>query len=200
MKINQRLTSVLVGALVVLANLAACSSDDSTSSAPASRVSVRYSATVSAQLLDVANVLIRYIGDNGQVVSEQMSEPTWTKSVLLALPAKAGMSLQPTLKGPVAEGEYAISAMGVMDYDWLDADGQPLRAGLAEATPVMTGVFYADGVASYLNTIATSCQVARAFSSDYSVADVTINWGANTAAGSTQNTGISKEGATGDNR
>lgn len=110
------------------------------------------------------------------------------------------MSIQPTLTGPVSAGEYALSAMGVMDYDWLDAAGQPLRAGLAESTPVLSGDFCAEGVASYLNTIATSCHVARAFSQDYSVEDVSIDWGANTGDNSTQNTGISKEGATDDNR
>ena len=31
--------------------------------------------------------------------------------------------MQPTLKGPVAEGEYTLSAMGVMAYDWLDEHG-----------------------------------------------------------------------------
>ena len=42
----------------------------------------------------------------------------------------AGLSIQPTLKGPVAEGEYTLSAMGVMAYDWLDENGQKLKTML----------------------------------------------------------------------
>ena len=40
------------------------------------------------------------------------------------------VELGPTLKGPVAEGEYTLGAMGVMAYDWLDEKGQKLKTML----------------------------------------------------------------------
>ena len=43
-------------------------------------------------------------------------------------------------------------------------------------------------------------QLVRAFAKDYSVSDATITWGGNAGDDSTQGTGISDEGATGDNR
>ena len=51
----------------------------------------------------------------------------------------------------------------------------------------------------YINAIASKCQVARAFDVDYSVRPATISIGTN-GDESTQNTGISDEGATDDNR
>jgi hypothetical protein len=163
-------------------------------------VKVDYTATVSQQLLDVATVTVRYIGENGQVAQEQMSSTTWTKSVTIPLPNKAGLNIQPTLKGSVADGEYTLSAKGQVAYSWLDQDGQQLRAGATEKTPDMEAVFYADGLGQYLGAITANCQLARAFAKDYSVSDATITWGGNAGDDSTQGTGISNEGATEDNR
>jgi hypothetical protein len=163
-------------------------------------VKTDYSATVSQQLLDVATVTVRYIGENGQVASEQMSSPTWTKSVNIPLPAKAGLNIQPTMKGAVDDGEYKLSAKGQMAYTWLDQDGQQLQEGLTEYTPALEAVFYADGLGQYLGAITANCQLARAFAKDYSVSDATITWGGNADDDSTQNTGIDTTGATEDNR
>ena len=202
MKVNFKLMGMLLGGLVALGSLAACSKDneDSKPSTQASSVRVSYYANVSEELLDVANVTVRFIGDNGQVASEQMSETTWTKTVTIALPAKAGLSIQPTLKGPVAEGEYMIAAMGLMGYEWLDENGQKQKEGSPESTPVLGAELYASGVPSYINVIGTECHLERALDKDYSVKDTTIDWGTNTGDNNTQNTGISEEGATGDNR
>ena len=206
---NLKIMSMLLGGLMVLGSLAACGgSDDNTEPTPTpptptkvlTSVKVDYSATVSQQLLDVATVTVRYIGENGQVASEQMSSTTWTKSVTIPLPAKAGLNIQPTLKGSVAEGEYTLSAKGQVTYSWLDQDGQQLRAGLTESVPSMEAVFYADGLGQYLGAITANCQLARAFAKDYSVTDTSITWGGNAGDDSTQGTGISNEGATGDNR
>ena len=200
---------MLLGGLLVLGSLTACGGDDSTDTPPTpptppekvvTSVKVDYSATVSQQLLDVATVTVRYIGENGQVAQEQMSSTTWTKSVTIPLPNKAGLNIQPTLKGAVNEGEYTLSANGQATYSWLDQDGQQLRAGATEKTPDMEAVFYADGLGQYLGAITANCQLARAFAKDYSVSDATITWGGNAGDDSTQGTGISNEGATGDNR
>ena len=201
-----QIMSMLLGGLLVLGSLTACGGDDSTDTPPTppekvvTSVKVDYSATVSQQLLDVATVTVRYIGENGQVAQEQMSSTTWTKRVNIPLPAKAGLNIQPTLKGSVADGEYTLSAKGQVAYSWLDQDGQLLNAGATEKTPDMEAVFYADGLGQYLGAITANCQLARAFAKDYSVSDATITWGGNAGDDSTQGTGISNEGATEDNR
>ena len=199
--------NMLLGGLLVLGSLTACGGgDDSTDTPPtppekvATSVKVDYSATVSQQLLDVATVTVRYIGENGQVAQEQMSSTTWTKSVTIPLPNKAGLNIQPTLKGAVNEGEYTLSANGQATYSWLDQDGQQLKAGATEKTPDMEAVFYADGLGQYLGAITANCQLARAFAKDYSVSETTVAWGGNAGDDSTQGTGISNEGATEDNR
>ena len=210
---NLKIMSMLLGGLMVLGSLTACGggSDDEPEPTPTptptpqptrvvTSVKVDYTATVSQQLLDVANVTVRYIGENGQVASEQMSSTTWTKGVTIPLPAKAGLNIQPTLKGAVADGEYTLSAKGQMSYNWLDQDGQQLQAGITESAPLMEAVFYADGLGQYLGAITANCQLARAFAKDYSVTDTSITWGGNAGDDSTQGTGISNEGATDDNR
>jgi hypothetical protein len=201
-----KIMNMLLGGLLVLGSLTACGGDDSTDTPPTppekvvTSVKVDYSATVSQQLLDVATVTVRYIGENGQVAQEQMSSTTWTKSVTIPLPNKAGLNIQPTLKGAVNEGEYTLSANGQATYSWLDQDGQQLRAGATEKTPDMEAVFYADGLGQYLGAITANCQLARAFAKDFSVSDTTVAWGGNAGDDSTQGTGISNEGATEDNR
>ena len=204
-----KIMNMLLGGLLVLGSLTACGGDDSTDTPPTpptppekvvTSVKVDYSATVSQQLLDVATVTVRYIGENGQVAQEQMSSTTWTKSVTIPLPNKAGLNIQPTLKGAVNEGEYTLSAKGQVAYSWLDQDGQQLNAGATEKTPDMEAVFYADGLGQYLGAITANCQLARAFAKDYSVSETTVAWGGNAGDDSTQGTGISNEGATEDNR
>ena len=204
---NLKIMSMLLGGLLALGSLTACGGGDDdepeptpTPPTPAEKVltSVKtdYTATVSQQLLDVATVTVRYIGENGQVASEQMSSTTWTKSVNIPLPAKAGLNIQPTLKGAVAEGEYILSAKGQVAYNWLDQDGQQLSSGGTEKTPVMEAVFYADGLGQYLNAITATCFVARSFAKDYGVADTSISWGGNADGDTTQGTGIDTTGAT----
>ena len=205
---NLKMMSILLGGLLALGSLTACGGGDDddtpeptpTPPTPAEKVltSVKtdYTATVSQQLLDVATVTVRYIGENGQVASEQMSSTTWTKSVNIPLPAKAGLNIQPTLKGAVAEGEYILSAKGQVAYSWLDQDGQQLNSGGTEKTPVMEAVFYADGLGQYLNAITATCFVARSFAKDYGVADTSISWGGNADGDTTQGTGIDTTGAT----
>ena len=209
---NLKIMSMLLGGLLALGSLTACGGGDDDEPEPTptppptptekvlTSVKTDYTATVSQQLLDVATVTVRYIGENGQVASEQMSSTTWTKSVNIPLPAKAGLNIQPTLKGAVAEGEYKLNAKGQMSYTWLDQDGQQLSSGGTEKTPEMEAVFYADGLGQYLGAITANCQLARQFAKDYSVTDTAITWGGNAGDDSTQGTGISNDGATGDNR
>ena len=201
MKQNLKIMSMLLGGLLALGSFTACGSDSDDDPAPQpTSLRVDYSATVSQQLLDVATVTVRYIGENGQVASEQMVSTTWTKSVTIALPGKAGLNIQPTLKGAVAEGEYALSAKGQMTYAWLSQDGAQLKTGGSESTQTFDAEFYADGLGQYLGAIAANCQLARTFATDFTVATTTIGWGGNAGDDSTQGTGISNEGATEDPR
>ena len=204
---NLKIMSMLLGGLMVLGSLTACGGSDNDEPEPGplpqnnpTSVRVDYTATISQQLLDVATVTVRFIGDNGQVEQEQMSSTTWTKRVNIPLPAKAGLNIQPTLKGSVADGEYTLSAKGQVAYSWLDQDGKQLNAGATENTPYMEAVFYADGLGQYLGAITANCQLARAFANDYSVSETTVAWGGNAGDDSTQGTGISNDGATEDNR
>ena len=207
-----KIMSMLLGGLLVLGSLTACGGGDDSTDAPTpptppapsekvlTSLMVDYTATVSQHLLDVATVTVRYIGENGQVAQEQMSSTTWTKRVNIPLPAKAGLNIQPTLKGSVADGEYTLSAKGQVASSWLDQDGQQLNAGATEKTPDMEAVFYADGLGQYLGAMTANCQLARAFAKDFSVSDTSVTWGGNAGDDSTQGTGISNEGATEDNR
>ena len=206
---NLKIMSMLLGGLLALGSLTACGGGDDDEPDPTptppptptekvlTSVKTDYTATVSQQLLDVATVTVRYIGENGQVAQEQMTSTTWTKSVNIPLPAKAGLNIQPTLKGEVPEGEYTLNAKGQMSYTWLDQDGQLLSAGSTEKTPEMEAVFYADGLGQYLNAITATCYVARSFAKDYGVADTSITWGGNADGDTTQGTGIDNTGATG---
>lgn len=202
MKYN-KLISLFVATLAVVS----CGSDDNDEPTPQpepqptkvlTSLKVDYSATVSQHLLDLTTVTVNFIGDNGQVVTEQMSSTTWSKSVTMPLPAKAGLSIQPTLKGSVVEGEYTLGAKGQMAYTWLDQDGLQLQTGLTEYTPLLEAVFYAEGIGQYLSAITASCQLARAFSKDYDVTETAFTWGGNASDDSTSGTGISGDGATGD--
>ena len=207
---NLKLMSMLFGGLMVLGSLTACGGSDNDEPEPTpeppkptkvvTSLKVVYTATVSQQLIDLSNVVVRYIGENGQVASEQMSSTTWTKTVTIPLPNKVGLNIQPTLKGDVADKEYTLSAKGQVAYNWLDQDGQQIQAGFTEYTPAMEAVFYADGLGQYLGAITANCQLARQFAKDYSVTDTAITWGGNAGDDSTQGTGISTDGATGDNR
>lgn len=203
---NMKIMNMLLGGLMVLGSLTSCGSDDSNDPTPPptpekvlTSVRIDYTATVSQQLLDVANVTVRYIDENRHTAVEHITATTWTKSVIIALPGKAGMNIVPTMKSGVSEGEYTLEAKGEMTYTWLDQNGQQMLTGLTVSTPLMEGVFYAGSVSTYLKAIASKCQVARAFATDYTVNNATISMG-NTDDDSTQNTGISDEGATDDNR
>ena len=202
---NLKIMSKMLGGLLVLGILAACSKADNEATPDLSRVpthiKVDYKATVSQQLLDVATVIVRYVDENGHTAIEHITSTTWYKSVIIALPGKAGLNIVPTLKSGVSEGEYILEAKGEMTYNWLE-NGQLIwtgPAGTTVSTPLMEGVFYASGLSAYLNAIASKCQVARSFTTDYSVNAATITIGTN-GDDSTQNTGISDEGATDDNR
>ena len=196
--------NMLLGGLMVLGSLTACGGSDDPETGPSNKmpvsIKVDYKANVSQNLLDVATVTVRFVGDNGQVTSEQMTSTTWTKTVTMALPAKAGLNIQPQLKGAVNEGQYNLSAKGVMDYNWLDANGKQMEGGSSVSSPDMEALFFAAGLRQYLGAISSNCQLACQFGADYSVNITSVTWGGNAEGDNTQHTGISNDGATGENR
>ena len=206
MKKNLKIMSMLLGGLMVLGSLIACggSGSDDPDPGPSNKkpvsIKVDYKANVSQNLLDVATVTVRFVGDNGQVTSEQMTSTTWTKTVTMALPAKAGLNIQPQLKGAVNDGQYTLSAKGVMDYNWLDANGKQMEGGSSVSSPDMEALFFAAGLGQYLGSISSNCQLACQFGADYSVNITSVTWGGNADGDNTQHTGISNDGATGENR
>lgn len=199
---NLKIMGKMLGGLMVLGILAACTKNDNEATPDLSRVpthiKVDYKATVSQQLLDVATVVVRYVDENGHTAMEHITSTTWAKSVIIALPGKAGLNIVPTMKSGVSEGEYSLEAKGEMTYNWLE-NNQVIWTGHTVSTPTMEGVFYAGSLGAYLNAIGSKCQVARSFTADYIVNNATINIGTN-GDDSTQNTGISNEGATEENR
>ena len=201
-----KMLSMLLGGLMVLGSLTACggSGSDDPDPGPSNKmpvsIKVDYKATISQNLLDVATVTVRFVGDNGQVTSEQMTSTTWTKTVTMALPAKAGLNIQPQLKGTVNDGQYNLSAKGVMDYNWLDANGKQMEGGASVSSPDMEALFFAAGLGQYLGAISSNCQLACQFGADYSVNITSVTWGGNAEGDNTQHTGISNDGATGENR
>ena len=206
MRKNLKMMNMLLGGLMVLGSLTACggSGSDEPDPGPSNKkpvsIKVDYKANVSQNLLDVATVTVRFVGDNGQVTSEQMTSTTWTKTVTMALPAKAGLNIQPQLKGAVNDGQYTLSAKGVMDYNWLDANGKQMEGGSSVASPDMEAPFFAAGLGQYLGSISSNCQLACQFGTDYSVNITSVTWGGNADGDNTQHTGISNDGATGENR
>lgn len=207
MKKNMKLMSMLLGSLLALSSLTACGGSGSDNPEPAPQpvpekqpasLKVDYTATVSQQLLDVATVTVRYIGDNGQIANEQMTSTTWTKSVTIALPAKAGLNIQPTLKGEVPQGNYTLQAKGELAYNWLDSDGKLLSNSGKANGPAIESVLNHEGVGPYLGAITSNCQIAKQFSKDYNVNNTDITWGGNADGNSTHNTPIDNTGATGD--
>lgn len=198
MKKNMKIMSKMLGGLLVLGILAACSKNDNEATPDFSRVptsvKVDYKATVSQQLLDIATVIVRYVDADGHTAMEHMTSTTWVKSVVIDLPGKAGMNIVPTLKSGISEGEYSLEAKGEMTYNWLE-NGMLIWGGQTVTTPPIEGLFYAGAVGAYIGAIASKCQVARTFGTDYSVGNATISIGANDDD-TTQNTGISDDGAT----
>ena len=134
---NLKIMSKMLGGLLVLGILAACSKADNEVTPDLSRVpthiKVDYKATVSQQLLDAATVVVRYINEDGHTAVEQITSTTWAKSVIISLPGKAGMNIVPTPKSGVSEGEYILEAKGEMTYSWLE-NGQLIRTYRVDST------------------------------------------------------------------
>jgi len=166
-----------------------------------------YEVNLSQNLLDAATVTIYYIDSNGQQAQETATSTSWTKAVGFAtLPAKAGFSVQPLLKGEPTQEEYTIEADGKMTVTVLDQKGAPLSSGTGTGLYTgskleVKGQLGPDFLGQYLTRISGRLQDAKAIAADGSFSETTINWGGNADANDpNRDTEVTTGGATGTTR
>ena len=166
-----------------------------------------YEVNLSQNLLDAATVTIYYIDSNGQQAQENATSTIWTKAVsITSLPAKAGFSVQPLLKGEPTQEEYTIEADGKMTVTVLDQKGAPLSSGTGTGLYTgskleVKGQLGPDFLGQYLTRISGRLQDAKAIAADGSFSETTINWGGNADANDpNRDTEVTTGGATGTTR
>ena len=166
-----------------------------------------YVVNLSQNLLDAATVTIYYIDSNGQQAQENATSTIWTKAVsITSLPAKAGFSVQPLLKGEPTQEEYTIEADGKMTVTVLDQKGAPLSSGTGTGLYTgskleVKGQLGPDFLGQYLTRISGRLQDAKAIAADGSFSETTINWGGNADANDpNRDTEVTTGGATGTTR
>ena len=204
---NLKIMSMLLGGLLALGSLSSCGSDnDEDEPTPEvmkpTSATAEYVVTLGQGLLDVANVTIYYINSKGEQAQETVTSSPWTKTVTFTtLPAKAGFSVQPRLKGEPSQEEYAIEAKGQINVTVLDQKGATFGNPFVGSIQEVKGQLGPDYLGQYLTRISTRILEAKAIGADGSITDTTITWGGN-ADGDDPNrdTGVSSEGATGTTR
>jgi len=188
---------------VALAALAftACGDDNNDEPEVKKATSARaeYTVNVSNDLLEAATVTVYYIDSNGQQAQENITSTTWTKAVVYAaLPATAGFSVQPRLKGEPTRESYTIEASGQMTLTVLDQKGATLSNPFVGSLEAIKGVLGPDYLGQYLTRIANRLHEAKAIAADGTISDTTIEWGGNADNDDpNRDTPISDEGATG---
>ena len=200
---NLKIMSMLLGGLLALGSFIACSSDDDSPEVmKATSAKVEYVVNLSQDLLDAATVTIYYIGSDGQQAQETVTSSPWTKTVIFTtLPAKAGFSVQPMLKGAPSQDEYTIVADGKMTVTVLDQKGNPLGNPYVGSKLVVKGLLGPDYLGQYLTRIAGQLSESKDVSADGTIADTAINWGGNADSDDpNRDTEVSNDGATGTTR
>ena len=194
--------------LFLFACLSSCGSDDNDEPAPtpetpkATSARAEYEVNLSQNLLDAATVTIYYIDSNGQQAQENATSTTWTKAVnITSLPAKAGFSVQPLLKGEPTQEEYTIEADGKMTVTVLDQKGNTFGNPYAGSGLEVKGQLGPDYLGQYLTRISTRLFEAKAIAADGSLTDTTITWGGNADDNDpNRDTEVTNDGATGTTR
>ena len=200
----------LISMFVAVLAFVSCgsSSDDEDNPEPtpevmkAASAKAEYVVNLSQDLLSTAAVTIYYIDSNGQQAQETATSTPWTKTVTFStLPAKAGFSVQPLLKGNPTLEEYTIEAAGQMSVTVLDQKSGIFGSPYAGSKQEVKGLLGPDYLGQYLTRISSSLFEAKAIAADGTITDTTITWGGN-ADGDDPNrdTGVSSDGATGETR
>ena len=198
---NLKIMSVLLGGLLALGSLPSCS-DDEPEGLKATSAKAEYKVQLSQDLLDAASVTIYYIDSNGKQAQETVTSDSWTKTVSFAsLPARAGFSVQPALKGEPSQEKYVIEASAQMIVTVLDQHGATLGEPYVGNKKEVKGQLGPDYLGQYLTRISTRVLEAKAISADGIISDTTIDWGGNAGDEDPNiNTGISSDGASGTTR
>ena len=198
-----KLISLFVAALTFMS----CGgSDDGDEPTPevlkATSATAEYVVNLSQELLDAATVTIYYIDASGQQAQETVTSATWTKTVGFAtLPAQAGFSVQPRLKGEPSREEYTIEADGKMTVTVLDQKGNTFGNPYAGSGLEVKGQLGPDYLGQYLTRISTRLFEAKAIAADGSLTDTTITWGGNADDNDpNRDTEVTNDGATGTTR
>ena len=163
-----------------------------------SKCEVTHTVNVAQDLLEVANVTIYYIGANGLVVSEPINSATWTKTVTQALPCKFGVALSCTMKQGVQLDEnrtYSFSGNAQLSANIVAQNGK-FTDTYNKTSTLKKAELNADGVAAYISR--ANIAVARAVDEMGETGTSTIDWGFNAGNGSSTNTPVSGDPATGD--
>ncbi|MCR4920615.1 MAG: hypothetical protein K5945_02765 [Bacteroidaceae bacterium] len=199
---NLKIMSLLLGGLLAFGSLTSCGDDDEPEVMKATSAKAEYVVNLSQDLLDAANVIIYYMDSNGEQAQETVTTTTWTKSVSFAkLPAQAGFSVQPTLKGEPTQEEYTIEATGQMTLTLLDQKGKTFGEPFVSQLLQIKGQLGPDYLEKYLTRISTRVSEAKEIAADGTFADTTISWGGNTDIDDpNRDTEITNEGATGKTR
>ena len=200
---NLKIMSMLLGGLLALSSITACSSnDDEPEIMKPTGAKVEYVVNLSPDLLNAATVTIYYINANGQQVPEIATTTPWTKTVTFAtLPAKAGFSVQPMLKGELSQEEYDIEADGKMTITVLDQKGDTFGSPFVGSKLELKGQFGPEYLGQYMTRIGGRLYEAKAIAADGTFSDTTINWGGNADSDDpNRDTEMTSDGATGTTR
>jgi hypothetical protein len=191
---------------LLLLTLVSCGSDDNDEPTPevlkATSAQAEYVVNLSQGLLDVATVTIYYIDANGQQAQETVTSSPWTKTVsFTTLPAQAGFSLQPRLKGEPTQEEYTIEADGKMTVTILDQKGATFGNPYVGGKLGVKGQLGPDFIGQFLTRIGNRLYEAKTISADGTIADTSISWGGNAEDNDpNRDTEVATEGATGTTR
>lgn len=204
---NLKIMSMLLGGLLALGSFTACGSDDNDEPTPvevpkAASATVKYVVNLSQDLLKASTVTIYFIGSDGQQAQETAITPTWTKTVTFAtLPAKAGFSVQPQLKGAPSQEAYTIEADGKMTVTVLDEKGGTFGSPYESGKLEVKGQLDPDYLGQFLTRISTRLLEAKAISADGNITDTAITWGGNADNDDpNRDTEVATDGATGTTR
>jgi len=161
-----------------------------------------YVVNLSQELLDAATVTIYYIDASGQQAQETATSTSWKKAVGFAtLPAQAGFSVQPRLKGEPSQEEYIIEADGMMTVTLLDQKGAAFGTPYAGTKLEVKGQLGPDYLGQYLTRISSRLCEAKDISGNGIISDTTITWGDNADTDDpNRDTEVTTGGATGTTR
>lgn len=188
-------------AVAALALVACGGDDESDNSTPEPSKATEFvstlSMTASQDLLDVANVTVYYIGSDGQVKSEPMGSTEWTKTITQKLPCKYGFAFACSKKQGVTIDEsktYTFNEVLSRSFKVLDQNGKVISGSNKELK--FKDEVIGEGVETFISALSFSYEFAVDESGNQSV--TTIDWGFNAGNGSSRNTPVNGDPATGD--